>query len=230
LRQETELATIGGFAQASAALIAGIAQGQEDAAKDFSKAALAIAFDGVNAMVPIWVAQITGSSLALPDSVATFGASGLARAAVITALIRGILSGLRGALGFAQGGEVTLGSGPRVRRPNGDNVLATLQDREIVLSRASRARAERVFGKGVWGELGVPGFGGSIDWSAALARVGAANAGRNGGSVAIAPARDDRRMIGALTGIGSLAEQRRQTELLEELARTRGRNPRSRWA
>src|SRR5690606_24900570 len=132
--------------------------------------------------------------------------------------------------GFARGGEVDAGWGPATRRSNGDNVVATLQDREIVLSRASRARAERMFGRGVWSELGVPGFGGSIDWSRALARVGAAESDRNGGSAVAVPARDDRRIIGALGGVGSLREQRRQTELLEELARTRGRNPRSRWA
>jgi hypothetical protein len=226
-----ELNAISGFANAAGALIAGMAQGQQDAAKEFAKASLSIALDAVDAMVPIWVAQATGASLVQPDSVATFGASGLARAAVLTALIKGVLAGLRGSLGFAQGGEVTLGSGPRVKRSNGDNVLATLQDREIVLSRASRARAESVFGRGVWGELGVPGFGGSIDWSSALARVGAASAARDGGRAVVAQRpNDDRRIIGAIGGIGSLREQRRQTELLEELARTRGRNPRARWA
>ena len=227
---QVELGLISGFAQASSELFAGIAQGQEDALKNFSKTALSIAFDAINAMVPIWVAQATGASLAQPDSVATFGAAGLARAAVLTALIKGVLAGLRGTLGFAEGGEVTKRSGPPVRRSNGDNVLATLQDREIVLSRASRARAERMFGKGVWGDLGVPGFGGSIDWSNALAKVAASNGPRDGGASPVFAGRDDRRIIGALGGVGSLREQRRQTELLEELARTRGRNPRSRWA
>ena len=226
--QDAEIAAIGAFAQASTSLLAGMAQGQEDAARNFSKAALAIAFDAINAMVPIWVAQATASSLVQPDSVATFGSSGLARAAVLTALIKGVLAGLRSTLGFAKGGEVTKGSGPAVKRSNGDNVLATLQDKEIVLSRTSRARAERIFGKGVWGDIGVPGFGGSIDWTAALARVGASESARNGGSVVVPQPRDDRRIIGALGGVGSLREQRRQTELLEELVRTRGRNPRAR--
>lgn len=227
-QQAAELAAIGAFAQASTSLFVGMAKGQEDAAKNFAKSALAIAFDAVNAMVPIWVAQATGASLAQPDSVATFGASGIARAAVLTALIKGVLAGLRSTLGFAQGGEVSLNSGPRVRRANGDNVLATLQDKEIVLSRVSRARAERMFGKGIWGDLGVPGFGGSIDWTSALARVGAAKQVREGGTVAAAL--DDRRIVGALGSVGSVSEQRKQTQLLEELVRTRGRNPRSRWA
>lgn len=228
-RFDVELNALGSFAEASSALLLGMARGNEDAAKNFAKASVGIAFDAVNAMVPIWVAQATAGSLIQPDSVATFGASGLARAAVLTALIKGVLAGLRGTLGFAEGGEVTKGSGPKVRRSNGDNVLATLQDREIVLSRASRARAERVFGKGVWGELGVPGFGGSIDWTQALAKIGSANGPRDGGTVV--SSRDDRRIIGALGGVGSLREQRKQTELLEEMARIRrGRNPRSRWA
>jgi hypothetical protein len=229
---EAELNAIEGFAAASGALIAGMAQGQEDAAKEFGKASLSIAFDAVNAMLPIWSAQILGKS------VASLGPAGIPAAAALTALLKGVLAGLRATLGFADGGEVTLGSGPRVRRSNGDNVLATLQDREIVLSRASRARAERVFGRGVWGELGVPGFGGSIDWSAALARVGAMSAAGDGGRVYNSSSvehntnhkQDDRRIIGAIGGIGSLREQRRQTELLEKLTRTRGINPRSKWA
>jgi hypothetical protein len=229
---EAELNAIEGFAAASGALIAGMAQGQEDAAKEFGKASLSIAFDAVNALLPIWSAQILGKS------VASLGPAGIPAAAALTALLKGVLAGLRATLGFADGGEVTLGSGPRVRRSNGDNVLATLQDREIVLSRASRARAERVFGRGVWGELGVPGFGGSIDWSAALARVGAMSAAGDGGRVYNSSSvehntnhkQDDRRIIGAIGGIGSLREQRRQTELLEKLTRTRGINPRSKWA
>ena len=229
---EAELNAIEGFAAASGALIAGMAQGQEDAAKEFGKASLSIAFDAVNAMLPIWSAQILGKS------VASLGPAGIPAAAALTALLKGVLAGLRSTLGFADGGEVTLGSGPRVRRSNGDNVLATLQDREIVLSRASRARAERVFGRGVWGELGVPGFGGSIDWSAALARVGAMSAAGDGGRVYNSSSvehntnhkQDDRRIIGAIGSIGSLREQRRQTELLEKLTRTRGINPRSKWA
>jgi hypothetical protein len=92
--------------------------------------------------------------------------------------------------------------------------------------------------RGVWGELGVPGFGGSIDWSAALARVGAMSAAGDGGRVYNSSSvehntnhkQDDRRIIGAIGGIGSLREQRRQTELLEKLTRTRGINPRSKWA
>lgn len=180
------------------------------------------------------ISALVAASAANPTNAVTFGAAGAAQFAAgliqITANIASAIALLsQKAPGFARGGEVDAGWGPKTRRANGDNVLATLQDREIVLSRASRARAERMFGRGVWGELGVPGFGGSVDWTNALARVGAANADRNGGS-SIVQQRDDRRIIGALGSVGSLREQRRQTELLEELARMRGRNPRSRWA
>ena len=180
------------------------------------------------------IASAVAAAAENPLNGTTFGAAGAAQFAAelirITANVAQAIALIaQKQPGFARGGEVDAGWGPKTRRANGDNVVATLQDREIVLSRASRARAERIFGRGVWGELGVPGFGGSVDWTNALARVGAANADRNGGS-SIVQQRDDRRIIGALGGVGSLREQRRQTELLEELARTRGRNPRSRWA
>lgn len=180
------------------------------------------------------ISALVAASAANPTNGVTFGAAGAAQlAAGLIQIAANMASAIallsQKAPGFAQGGEVDASWGPKTRRSNGDNVVATLQDREIVLSRASRARAERIFGRGLWGELGVPGFGGSIDWTNALARAGAASAARDGGAAMIQP-RDDRRILGALGSVGSLREQKRQTELLEELARTRGRNPRARWA
>jgi hypothetical protein len=180
------------------------------------------------------ISALVAASAGNPANAVTVGAAGAAQFAAgliqITANVAQAVALLAQAVpGFAHGGEVDASWGPKTRRSNGDNVVATLQDKEIVLSRASRARAERLFGKGIWGDLGVPGFGGSVDWTAALARAGAATAARNGGA-ALVQGRDDRRIIGALGTVGSLREQRRQTELLEKMAQTRGRNPRARWA
>jgi TP901 family phage tail tape measure protein len=71
---------------------------------DVGKALGKVAFDALQALVPILIAQITGISLAQPDSVATFGASAVARVAALTALLQGAISVARAALGFKKGG------------------------------------------------------------------------------------------------------------------------------
>lgn len=64
------------------------------------------AFDALQAVVPVIIAQITGFSLAQPDAVATFGASAVGRVAIITALVQGALSVARAAVGLEKGGLV----------------------------------------------------------------------------------------------------------------------------
>lgn len=71
---------------------------------DVGKALARIAFDTLQSLVPILIAQITATSLAQPDSVASFGATGAARAALLTALLQGAISVARAALGFKKGG------------------------------------------------------------------------------------------------------------------------------
>ena len=113
--QDAELNAIGAFAQASAALVAGFAAGQEDAAKNFAKSALSIAFDAIQAMVPIWTAQATAASLVQPDSTSTFGTARLERAAVLPAPIPAVLQGLLSTLGFADAGQPTRRNAPASR-------------------------------------------------------------------------------------------------------------------
>src|SRR5690606_13067504 len=121
--------------------------------------------------------------------------------------------------GFAEGGEVKSGWGPRIRRANGDNVLATLKTNEIVLNEDQRRKAESVFGQGLWGWMGVPGFHNSVDCTRAMAKFGS---GGQGQSVRLDP-----RMMAALSGVGSSSEQKKQTRLLEMLVENKGRrNPR----
>lgn len=71
---------------------------------DVGKALGKAAFDALQALVPIIVAQITGLSLAQPDSVASFGATAAPRIALLTALLQGAISVARAALGFKKGG------------------------------------------------------------------------------------------------------------------------------
>lgn len=80
--------------------------------KNFKKIILLGLLDTLQGMIPVLVAQITGISLAQPDSVATFGASGFARAALLTGLLEGAVAGARALVNqqeFEQGGIAETG-------------------------------------------------------------------------------------------------------------------------
>ena len=160
--------------------------------------------------------------MAMPDSVATFGATGLARAAVITAIIKGALAGVRGAIQLRDGGYV---SGPGTSRS--DSIPARLSNGEYVLN----AAAVRRMGVSTLDAINDGRAGRSMVRELAL--LSAASSHYSGGSTTVGVASfDDRRLVGAMGSIGSLEEQRRQTEILRELTRIRkdrARNPRSRW-
>jgi hypothetical protein len=66
----------------------------EMTAKDAAKQLVLIAIDALRQYAKIAIAQSTMASLAQPDSVATFGTTGIWRAAILTALIEAALSGV----------------------------------------------------------------------------------------------------------------------------------------
>ena len=96
------------------------------------------AFDALQSLVPILVAQITGISLAQPDAVATFGASAIARTAILTALLQAAVSAGRAALGFKDGVVDLQGKGTSTS----DSILARLSKGESVM-RADVTRREK---------------------------------------------------------------------------------------
>lgn len=69
---------------------------------DATDALKQIAFDTLDALVPILVAQITGISLASPESVLSGGTAGLLKAVALTAVLKGIIAAARSS--FADGG------------------------------------------------------------------------------------------------------------------------------
>lgn len=74
------------------------------AQSEFGKQFLLTALDVLNALVPILVAQITGVNLASPANIAAPG-SGIALAAVLTAVLYGLVGAAKAAVaGFAEGG------------------------------------------------------------------------------------------------------------------------------
>ena len=80
-------------------------QGGEDAFKEFGKKILIFALEQLKIQAQLAAAGATVQSLAQPDSIATFGATGLARAAIIVGLIEVAFAGIEGLVkGFSSGG------------------------------------------------------------------------------------------------------------------------------
>ena len=134
---------------------------------------------------------------------------------------------------YYTGGVIQPEDGKPVRGSHGDNRLIMAGTGEMILNKTQQKKAESVFGRGVWGEIGVPGFSGGVDWSHALARMSAMNDGHalvsgTSGGMSVTAKLNDRRIVGALGGVGSAHEQRRQTEILEQIAygMSRRTNPR----
>lgn len=104
LQQQAVTATANILGQGFIAL----AQNSEEGLKEFGRASVGLLFDLLQKVVAIKTAEATAIALAQPDSVATFGISGLARSVVIGGLIQGALAGLKSIVlsGFRDGGLV----------------------------------------------------------------------------------------------------------------------------
>jgi hypothetical protein len=75
--------------------------------KQFGKTVILNALDVAQKLINVKLAEITAQSLAQADSVATFGASGLLRASILTGLVNGAFSVAKAKIGkFEQGGVV----------------------------------------------------------------------------------------------------------------------------
>lgn len=80
---------------------------QEKDYKLFGKQLLKTALDIVEKQVLLSVAQASAASLASPESVSSFGIAGLAKAALLTALIKGAFAGIKAAVSsFEEGGVI----------------------------------------------------------------------------------------------------------------------------
>lgn len=138
--------------------------GQERDAAQFGQELTRIFLTAAKNLLRIKLVEAGIISLASPDSVLTFGAAGLIRSAIVTALMEGIFAGLDSALqGFATGGVVkstggviTPASGAPITRANGDNVLMTGKVGEKILNDDQQRRAERLYGSDLWKRIGLP--------------------------------------------------------------------------
>lgn len=103
--------------------------GEEDAVQAFGNSMVDILFDVLNQLVTIWTLQLAGTAvkttaqaqmeaMSTPDSVLTFGASGLARAAIMAGIISAILAvakaGLKSAINGKKSTSSSQSTGQRV--------------------------------------------------------------------------------------------------------------------
>ena len=130
---ETQRQTLEGYAKSFGDTVGKVLSGQEDALKAFADTMIDIVFDVLEKIIEAKIAEATATavaaqakataeSFATADSVLTFGASGAARAAVMSALIMGALAAakatLKGLLGGGSGSSSSTGgettSSPKV--------------------------------------------------------------------------------------------------------------------
>lgn len=139
--------------------------GQTATFEDFIKQIIITAIDATEKLIQLQLAQAFGVSLAQADSIATFGATGLARFAIISGLIKGFFAGVKSLVqSFDQGGEIRaysgqrVGSSRRMKGPGRDSVLIHAFPGEVMLNPEQQSRLKAVAGRGIFKAIGVPGF------------------------------------------------------------------------
>lgn len=161
LKKQQEL--IKDFSGQFSELIASFATGQIKTFEDFSKQLLQLALDTTEKTILLSIAEITGKQIA------SKGFAGIATAAVLTGVVKGLFAAAKGAVQqFAEGGIVRLpgyeNGGLVNTRPNiptqanGDDVFATLRVGEVVLNDKQIKAGRRIFGNDFLKMMGVPGF------------------------------------------------------------------------
>lgn len=107
-------------------------------------------------LTPFAVAAITAAKIRTAVSVATIAATAIQGFAT-----GGVVKG--------EGGKVKRTDGTPIRRSNGDNVLITAKEDEVILNDGQQARAKRLYGDDIFQRLRIPGFaGGGITRGTAL--------------------------------------------------------------
>jgi hypothetical protein len=217
--QERRTAALLEAGKAIESLAEGIGSGAVKGAEEVGKALLDIAFKTLSTYADIALAQTTIGSLAQPDSIASFGALGIARAAIIGALIKGALAALRSTIAgsFHDGGLVGRDGGSKMHGGR-DGWLARVEKDEYIMPTDKTNRympylemmRDGKFEKFLNTTAQLNGYSAKATTSTAT------------------PSFNDRRLVGALGGVGSLSEQRKQTALLAMVAQglNRGRNAR----
>jgi hypothetical protein len=218
-KEQERLGIITSGATAVSDVVAGLADGSIKSAEEASKVLLGIALDTAEKLALVAIANATGLSLASPESVATAGIAGIAKAALIAALIKGAFGLLRSQLAgsFYEGGIVGRDGGTKMHSGR-DGYIANVHKGEMIMPTDKTNRylpylemmRDGKFEKFLNTTAQLNGYSAKATTSTAT------------------PSFNDRRLVGALGGVGSLSEQRKQTALLAMVAQglNRARNAR----
>lgn len=102
MERKSQLVDLGmSFANDMGDLLGGAITGNEDMVKSSLKSIINLALDALKAQVEISIAGVTAQSLAMPDSIATMGAAGFARAALIVGAIEAAFAAVKGVVNSA---------------------------------------------------------------------------------------------------------------------------------
>lgn len=216
--QKKRIEVLTGAADQLNGVIQGAAAGQIKSAEEAGKAIIGIALEILEKQALLAITNATIGSLATPQSIATGGTLGIAQAAILTALIKAALAGVRGALAgsFYEGGIVGQDGGVRMHGGR-DGYLARVHKGEHIMPTVETNKYMPY--------LEMMRGGKFEEWVA-----GMQNATAQGGYKDIKVSGfNDRKLVGAMGSVGSLSEQRKQTELLASLNRRMGRRGNKRY-
>lgn len=122
--QKKRTALYSNFAEEIGTIMGGVISGNEDMVKSSLKAVINMALDALEAQITMSIASATAQSLAQADSVASFGASGVARAAILTALIKAAFAGVKGIVNNSlSGSKKSSGSSSSTAPATGSRVI-----------------------------------------------------------------------------------------------------------
>ncbi len=115
------------FSEQIGTVLGGVISGNEDMVKSSLKAILNMALDALEAQVTMSIASATAQSFAQADSVTTFGASGAARALILTALIKAAFAGVKAIVNSAMSGSSKSSSSTATPSVTGSRVVSGRQ-------------------------------------------------------------------------------------------------------
>lgn len=126
--QKKRAALYSQFSEQIGTMLAGVLSGNEDLVKSSLKTIINLALDALEAQITMAIASASAQAFAQPDSVASFGASGAARAAILTALIKGAFAGVKAIVNSKL-------SGSKSSQP--DSVTTTTTGSRVITGRQS---------------------------------------------------------------------------------------------
>lgn len=222
-QQEQQAELISGFGSQLAQLSGEIAAGQIKGAKETSKALASIALTSVGQIVQAKIVELVANLVSAGSKVGPVGAAaGLAAGGVFSAILQGLLNKLKAQTPGAYTGEREIGANGEAPTWSGrDGYLRRVHRGESIIA-ADKVKKYR-------GAIEAIHDGRLEQWVESSTAV--TNYVTHGPAISntTAPRLNDSRIVGALAGVGSMAEQRKQTELLAAIAAGFGANRSKRY-